>query len=238
MLSKYIMPGDKIELTPIRQKRNQNGEEEKKVFASKVSEIINEDQLEIVMPMEKTKLILLPVDAEYEICFYSKSGIYLCKARVIDRYKSEGVYLLLVELTSNLRKNQRREFYRFNCILNMSSRELVEEELSAIDDNKLVLERGMPLQHSIIVDISGGGIRFVSNYRYEQGTIIYLTYNLFVGGVEKSYELTGKILMVKELENRKGQYEHRVQYVTIKNQDREEIIRYIFEEERKNRQRK
>lgn len=237
MLSKFVMPGDKIELTPLRRKKT-GEEEEKKVFSSQVSEIMNEEQLEIVMPMEKTKLVLLPVDAEYEVCFYTKSGIYLCRARVIDRYKSGGLYLLLIELTSNLRKNQRREFYRFNCILNMGSRELEEKELESIDDNKLVLERGMPLQHSVIVDISGGGIRFVSNYRYEQGTIIYLTYNLFVGGVEKSYELTGKILMVKELENRKGQYEHRVQYVTINNQDREEIIRYIFEEERKNRQRK
>ena len=43
---------------------------------------------------------------------------------------------------------------------------------------------------------------------------------------------------MKELENRRGTFEHRVQYINIDNQQREEIIRYIFEEERKNRQRK
>ena len=45
----------------------------------------------------------------------------------------------------------------------------------------------------------------------------------------------GKILSVKELENKKGTYEHRVQYVNLDVVDREEIIKYIFEEERKSR---
>ena len=142
------------------------------------------------------------------------------------------------ETISNLRKHQRREFYRFSCILNMSSRELVEEELSAIEQNKQYIQAGLPLRQSVVVDISGGGIRFVSDYKYENGTLIYLTYNLSSEKIQKTYNLVGKILSVKELENRRGTFEHRVQYINIDNQQREEIIRYIFEEERKNRQRK
>ena len=228
MLSRYILPGDRIELTAItRKKMNEDENAEKKIYVTKVGDVVSEDRLEVVMPMEKTKLILLPVDGEYEICFYSKSGTFLCNARVVDRYKSDGIYFLLFELTSNLRKNQRREFYRYHCVLNMSSRELKEEEICTMDQKDFKLERGLPLQQSVIVDISGGGIRFVSNYQYEQGTMIYLTYTLFFGGIEKSYELTGKILKVKELENKKGLYEHRVQYVRINNKEREEIIRNI-----------
>lgn len=239
MLSKYILPGDRVELTAItRQKLNDDGNMEKKVYVSKVGDILSEDRLEIVMPMEKTKLILLPVDGEYEICFYTKSGIFQCAARVVDRYKSEGIYFLLFELTSNLRKNQRREFYRYNCVLNMGSRELKEEELDAMEQPGGEPERNLPLQQSVIVDISGGGLRFVSGCKYEQGTMIYLTYTLFQNGLEKVYELTGKVLKVKEVENKKGLFEHRVQYVSINNKEREEIIRYIFEEERKNRQKK
>lgn len=239
MLSKYILPGDKVELTAIkRQKLKNDGDEEKKVYVSKVGDIVSEERLEIVMPMEKTKLILLPVDGEYEICFYAKAGIFLCDARIVDRYKSDGIYLLLLELTSNLRKNQRREFYRYNCVLKMSSRELEEEELELLKEKKFQPDSGVPLQESVIVDISGGGVRFVSGHKYEQGATIYLTYTLLSGGVEKTYELTGKILRVRELETKKGLFEHRLQYVEISNRDREEIIRYIFEEERKNRQKK
>ena len=42
-----------------------------------------------------------------------------------------------------------------------------------------------------------------------------------------------KVLSVRELENRKGVFEHRVQYVNVDATEREEIIKYIFDEERK-----
>lgn len=239
MLSKYILPGDRVELTPnSRLKLSGNGTTEKKVYMSKVCDIISEERLEIVMPMEKTKLVLLPVDGEFEICFYTKSGVYQCGARVVERYKSDGIYLLLFEVTSNLRKNQRREYYRYNCVLNMGSRELTEHEMEVMGQPDAELDLNLPLHNGVIVDISGGGLRFVSDYKYEQGAVIYLTYTLLQNGLERPYDLTAKILTVKEVENKKGLFEHRVQYLAIDSRAQEEIIRYIFEEERKNRQKK
>ena len=47
--------------------------------------------------------------------------------------------------------------------------------------------------------------------------------------------MVGKVLAVRELENRKGTFEHRVQYYNLDVNIREEIIRFIFEEERKSR---
>ena len=47
----------------------------------------------------------------------------------------------------------------------------------------------------------------------------------------------GKVLSSQKLENRENTYEHRVQYVDIDADVREEIIKYIFEEERKHRKR-
>ena len=54
----------------------------------------------------------------------------------------------------------------------------------------------------------------------------------------KDYNVVGKVLAVRPSENRKGVYEHRVQYINMGTDDREEIIRYIFEEERKHRSNK
>ncbi len=234
MLTKYVKPGEKIELQTVE--RSILGTvSDKKAYTSKVYDIISDEQFEILMPMEKTKLILLPVDGEYDVCFYTKQGLYQCYVRIVDRYKSGNTFILLCEPTSNLRKHQRREYYRFSCILNMDSRELVEEELEALEKRELSFQPGLPLQKSVIVDISGGGVRFVSSYRYEQDTIIYLTYKLMIGGKEKSYEIAGKVLASKPIENRPGEFEHRLQYLNMDNSEREEIIRYIFEEERKNR---
>ena len=58
-------------------------------------------------------------------------------------------------------------------------------------------------------------------------------YSLNVAGETKEYNLVGKVLNVRELESRKGVYEHRVQYINVDDAEREEIIKYIFDEERR-----
>lgn len=234
MLSNVIEPGCRIELQAVN-RQNEGSESVNKTYFSKVYDIISEDRMEITMPMEQTKLILLPVDGEYDVTFYGEP-LYQCFVRIIDRYKSNNVYILVVEMTSNLRKHQRREFYRFSCALEMCARPLQEEEIKAVEQNEVdQLTPGLPLKRSLIVDISGGGLRFISNQRYEPDSFIFCTYHLYMNGKNKECEIIGKILTVKEVENKKGTFEHRVQYVNLDVEDREEIIKYIFEEERKNR---
>lgn len=235
MLSKFISPGVKIELQAV-DRVTEDKTATKRIYESKVHDIISEDKLEITMPMEKTKLILLPVDSEYDLVFYGESGLFQCFARIIDRYKSNNVYILVVELTSNLRKYQRREFYRFSCALEMCARNLREEEIQAIEKNlPYALTPGLPLKQSVIVDISGGGLRFISSQKYENESLLYINYHLLKNGEKKAYEVIGKVLSVRELENRPGVWEHRVQYYDMDRDVREEIIKYIFEEERKSR---
>lgn len=237
MLSKFISQNDKVELQAIDRGGEENGENTKKVYYSSVLEILSGDTLEIAMPMEQSKLILLPVDSEYDLVFYGGSGLYQCFARIIDRYKSNNVFILVVELTSNLRKFQRREYYRFSCALEMCARNLEEDEIQAIEKRlPYALVSGRPLKQSVIVDISGGGLRFISSQKYEPDNLLYCSYQLIRGTERKQYEVIGKVLSAKEVENRPGFFEHRVQYYDIDKEMREEIIKYIFEEERKSLQ--
>lgn len=237
MLSKYVFAGDKVDLQAVDRLASE-GSDAKKVYTSRVYDVLTEDRLEIVMPMEKTKLILLPIDGEYDLSFYTSMGLYQCFARIIDRYKSNNVYVVVFELTSNLRKHQRRDYYRFSCVLDMKTRELKQEEIQAVEANQVLLVPGLPLRRSLIVDISGGGIRFISDHAYDEGSMIYCTYQLILEGAAKDYEIVGKVLSVKEVVNRPGEYEHRVQYVNLDNDTREEIIKFIFEEERRIRRNK
>ncbi len=237
MLSKFISQNDKVELQAIDRGEEENGENTKKVYYSSVLEILSGDTLEIAMPMEQSKLILLPVDSEYDLVFYGGSGLYQCFARIIDRYKSNNVFILVVELTSNLRKFQRREYYRFSCALEMCARNLEEDEIQAIEKRlPYALVSGRPLKQSVIVDISGGGLRFISSQKYEPDNLLYCSYQLIRGTERKQYEVIGKVLSAKEVENKPGFFEHRVQYYDIDKEMREEIIKYIFEEERKSLQ--
>ncbi len=236
MISNFIEPGNKIEIQMVEPRDNKNNESPK-TYISQIQDILSENQLELVMPMEKTKLILLPMDKEYNLVIYSGNNLFQCFARIIDRYKSENIYTLVVELTSNLRKYQRREYYRFSCVLEMNSRNLEKEEVRAIEERDPYsnLIPGLPLKRSVIVDISGGGLRFLSTHPYEPGSLIYISYNLVLHGKKKEYELVGKVLSSEKQQDRKNTYEHRVQYVDIDVDVREEIIKYIFEEERKHR---
>ena len=237
MLSRIIKPGDRIEISPVEKKGNHVEEENTttKTYVSQVQSVLSDERMEIVMPMEGTKIVLLPVDAVFDMYLTTRNGLYQCFMRVIDRYKSNNVYLLVVELTSNLRKYQRRDYYRFSCALEMKSRELSRDEIRVVDTVEEFITPGLPLKQSVIVDISGGGLRFLSNHQYEPGSLIYINYCLLIKEKVKEYNLVGKVLAIKPSENRKGIYEHRVQYVNIGNEEREEIIRYIFEEERKHR---
>ena len=239
LLSKYVVPGCRVDIQTIdrsnlyvRGYAGDNGGGHKN-YQSQVIDVISEDRVEISMPMEQSKLILLPVDGEYDLYFYSEGGLYQCYARVVDRYKNNSIYVLVFDMISNLRKHQRREYYRFSCALEMNSRQLAEEELSAMEDADEIVVPHLPLKSSIIVDISGGGLRFVANYAYEPQSMILCKYSLMIHGENKEYNLVGKVLSVKQLENRKGVYEHRVQYINVEPAEREEIIKYIFDEERK-----
>ncbi|MCM1121449.1 MAG: flagellar brake protein [Eubacterium sp.] len=233
LLSKYIVPGCRVELQSIGRLREKTNSEERKSYQCQVIDVLSEDRIEISMPSEKAKLILLPIDEEYDLCFYPDNGLYQCYARVVDRYKNNNMYVLALDLISNLRKQQRREYYRFSCALEMNSRQLEEEEAALANKKEEILAPQLPLKSSVIVDISGGGLRFVANYAYEVQSLILCKYDLLVNGEKKEYNLVGKVLSVRELENRKGVFEHRVQYVNVDAAEREEIIKYIFDEERK-----
>lgn len=237
MLSQFIKPYDRIELQRVERIKYNEDEQDgakKKVYHSSVCEILSEDRLEISMPMEKAKLLLLEVDGEYDVYFYTENGLYQCFARVLDRYKSNNIYMVLMELTSNLRKQQRREYYRFSCALEMSAFGLSEEEQEEVLETIWVVN-GKRLSRSVIVDISGGGLRFVSEQKYEPESLVGCIYHLMVNRRLKEYNLVGRILSARELDNKPGFYEYRLQYVNINKDEREEIIRYIFQEERKNR---
>lgn len=237
ILSKFIEPGNRIELQKVKRLKDDD-DSKRKVYGSQLIDIISDDRIEIAMPMEKTKLILLPIDGEYDLYFFTSNGLYQCYARVVDRYKNNNLFLVRLDLTSNLRKHQRREYYRFSCALEMNSRPLEKEEVMAIEkDSALaksdILVPELPLQRSVIADISGGGLRFVAEYAYEIDSLILCKYNLWISGESKEYTLYGRVLAVREIDNRPGFYEHRVQYVHMDKDNREEIIKYIFNEERK-----
>lgn len=239
MLEDYINPGDKVELQVIQGAFAQKNGDAGRIYKSQITDIISEDKLDLTMPVEKGKLILLPVDGEYNLYIYSQNGQYQCFCKISDRYRTNNMHMITVDLLSGLQKMQRRTFYRFPCAFEMKCRELSDYELLAVASNSFYeLNSKIPFKKAVIVDISGGGIRFVSEDSFEEGTVLYSSFRLPGQRSPEEYSVCIKVLRFKNLENRQDMFEYRSQYTIIDEDDREDIIRYIFEEERKIRRKR
>ncbi len=228
LMRKVFKPGTKIEILPDRRGRLDEDESETKYYHSKISDLREDGSVEIYMPIERGKLMLMSVGKEADFLCYSSSGIYRCRVVVTERYKHDGLYFLLLEPTGELRRNQRREFYRYQCTVPMQSRKMDEEE------ERWLMQRGQLLiidenflDESVITDISGGGIRFSGKLKYEEGDIVYCKFSF-----GQEYEECIRVLESSEIPERTGEYRHRAKFVAMKNKEREEIIKYIFAMER------
>ena len=235
-LTELVKPGEKIDIMAVERAILGNSSD-KKVYTSKIYDLIEDNKLEILMPMEGSKLILLPRDGEYQFCFYTENGLYQCFVRIADRYKSNNVYILLAETTSPLEKFQRREYYRYSTSIPLKARTLMDEELRDLDKDVFHIQNGLIMKKCEIRDISGGGIKFLSKTAFKVEDRVVLSFSLQVHGKETVYQLIGRILSCRKLENDNDEYEHRLMFEKIMNRERESIIRFIFEEERKKRSR-
>jgi len=234
MISKYVNVGDRIDIESIK---SGSSSSEKKTYKSQVFDIESEDRIKVGMPMEEGRVILLPVDEEYNLCFYTPSGLFQCLGRVADRYKSNNIFILVIDLTTDIRKYQRREYYRLNCVLDMKSTMINQKDVTALSEQVQFIDTDLTFDNGTMVDISGGGARFISKVKYPKDSNILFTFSLFVNDTNTTYKLLGKVLLSNEIQSRDGEYEHRIMFVNIMNDDRESIIKYIFEEERKIRRR-
>lgn len=235
MIEKLISPGDKVEMRSTVSVVLPDGTEGVKTYESSVYDVLDDGRLEILMPMEQQKLVLLPVDGEYDVCFFTHNGMYQVNVRIVDRQKINRTYIVVAELITNIHKFQRREYYRFNCIIEMAVKEMTYEESKAFRDGMPELVSDERMARGVIVDISGGGLRFVSRQPHHAGGIILMEFSLPLAEGETPFRLAAKVMYSGEIENRESEYENRVKYEFIDKNTREDIIRYIFDAERKNR---
>ncbi len=233
MLSKVVSIGNRIDIV-IKKARLEDADVS---YPSKIYDIISNDRLVCAMPIHNNKLVLLATGTRFELYLYSTLGMYRCKAVISDRYKENNVYLFEVELLSEPEKHQRRQYYRMETLLDIKYKPFSEEEYEEYEQNGII--SGTMEEKNYVngttVDISGGGMKFVSKEQLEPGVQLYCILTVNYLGIEYNIGIVGNILTSVSVINRSGFYEHRMEYMTINGNEREIIIKYIFEEERKKR---
>ncbi len=211
-LKKYVQTGDFCEIHLIKNK------DEIRTYQSRV-ELIEDDGIVFVyIPTFKTKMVKLPVEANYDILFKTDKIIYKYSMNIVGYAKLDGQLFMKIKLTSSGEKVQRRKYYRLDLNKSIYLKVPNYEQ----DKDKLYI--------SEVRDISAGGLRFVSPQRFGDITDIFVN---FVLGTD-FYVLQAKIINSKDISefSDKFKVEYRTEFVDVSNYDREKIVSHIFEAQR------
>lgn len=213
-----------------------------RTLISRVEEITEED-IKMAMPIEKGKIILLSKGIRYEFYIYTKTGLYRCEGEVLSRYKLGNIYMVSVGIKTQFTKHQRREYFRLSCVLDINYKlikdEIPESEWQKIIQNKIEYLDSDDLIKGIVVDISGGGFRFISYQKIEIGSYICFRLQIELNNQVKVLNEIGKVISSERIEtDQERKYENRLRFEYMDTKNQEMIIKYVFETERKKVNRK
>ena len=238
-----IRPGDKIDIQLVQQVENSGKTGTiASIFKSQVLDVLGNGNLEISMPIESGKMILLPLGVRYEFAFYGGGGIYKSTGRVVERYKRDNIYMLVIELKTPLERLQRREFYRYNCTMDfgyfiLEEKHLKMESVDEIFSELMDVDSNAIHYNGVVVDISGGGMKFRGPDELKAGDQILAMLRLTSTKIDRQFQIRANVILCQRSEKSKDLlYESRVQFMIDDKRIQEEIIRFIFEEERRIRQ--
>lgn len=243
-ISELLHPGNKIDIRLIQQVVEQTDGEAKnaKIYKSQILDIKPNEDIEVLMPTEGGRLMLLPLNVRFEFVFYGGGGMYRATGIIVERYKKENIYMLLIRLKSSLERFQRREYYRLPMVIEVDYYDLTEEEakMNSGDAIFVRLSEGEEVgsrEHTCkMVDISGGGVRLNVPEPLEAGRYIMLALRLVNDKLNKMYYLVGQVIeSIPVTAAKERHYESRVKFLLKDDKVREEIIQFIFEEDRKAR---
>lgn len=238
--------GDRIELTHVRSALGQKLLEQK--LGSQLLDFDGARTVKISMPIYENRIIPLAVDDDYQLCFFTSMGLYQCKGRIHKRYAENHIYVLDVILLTDLKKYQRRKFYRLDCMFSikyriLSDTEKLLRERLAVDrweseEEKqrciTALEK-MPKEwkEGVVSDLSGGGIRFHGQEKLERDTNLEVMLPLSLQSGIVPLKFMMQVIACVNYQGSHIAYEIRGEFKNIKDDEREMIVRYVFEKQRR-----
>lgn len=234
-IADYVKPGDKIDINFLHQN---NG----KTYKSSVFDFLGENELEIGMPTEGGRMVMFNIGFECQFYFYTAKGLFTCEAIITNRYKKDNFYLLSAKIKTGLKKFQRREFYRLECMLDFSFYE-ISKEVAELETTEELFEEIVNPEYidkkrlGTTRDLSGGGMRFTTSAPIEVGSKILAVIRLSNEKLDQMFYLVADVIACDAVEKVPDLWVVRTKFEFKNIKDRDLIIRYVFEEDRMNRKR-
>ena len=246
MLHDIVNIGDKIELKQL----DPNGAVMKhaKTYVSQMVDFGEENNISIAAPIKNGMFVFLEKRVNYRLYIYTIKGLYQCDCTMIQTYRENKMVLSLVKVTSTPEKIQRRQYYRLECVHEIVYRVITEEEIQLQEklfigvftnnDEKAVIRRKLAnidniWVQAVITDLSGGGCRFTSEHKLKSGDKVRIKLDFIIKSELRKLDIIADVISSQKKIDRAGMYEQRVEFANITQNDREYLIKYIFEQERR-----
>lgn len=232
--TKYLNIGDEIDIMIFK---NDNTSLTLKSF---VYEVSDDTKLIVANPINSGALYAMERMYEYYFRFYiENAGMYLFKANVIDRIKYDNLPAVSIRLNSDIKRVQRRRFFRVNFIskgnfieerdLSESEIELMRQKLKAKYKNEsdiIVDETVVERTPFDTIDLSGGGIKVLSNIEFQLGDPVEGEF--VIGG--NMVKFKGDVTRVEK--NASNRFEVGIRFLELDENTQAKIVAYVFEIER------
>ena len=238
MGNKVVSIGDKIDI--FYHHDNDDMSKHNNKCVSMLSDLKNELLWEVTMPVSEGRMILFEVGAKCDFTIYtSNNTIFNCLAIVRKRYKRGNLFYLAVEIVSELKKIQRRDYFRVECCIDFHFTKVeddnVEQNIDKLYESIELSGVDGTIYNGVILDISGGGIKFSSGSPSEEGKYILSVFKLDNEDKHDKIYVICKIITCEKNEMVNDKYINRAQFIFKTIADREKVVHYVFEEERKKR---
>lgn len=208
----------------------------REMFTSQVMDF-GDDCIICTMPVDKGKLIVLEVGNMLETYFYAGKSIYRADCLVSNRGKEGNIFTMELKPQTPLKKFQRREYYRLECSIPVDIVSLTQDERQELENRLAIPSRlMMPEEKGTIIDISGGGLRIFTKRQYVKDAIVVVKFPIEFNGKVKNMELAAAVIASFRNMNDESMYDNRLQFIMNSREDTEDIIKFIFIQQRLMRQ--
>ena len=199
-MDRILSVGNKIELSKIKK----NKDDDAVTYVSQILDM-KDEKIVAAMPISEGHIVPIEPGSRMHAYFYTVKGIFSCEILVTERGKEGNIYIMEVECTTELKKFQRRQFYRLPCTIEGYFRKLTDTELLRFQHDNIVPEDTQDVDKGFPVEMNIGN---------------------------RDIEVVGRVILSLESPNRKDCYDNRIQFKGISHELRETVVKYIFEQQR------
>ncbi len=216
--------GTKLELELF----DNTGERLEPTLVSEFEWLEGENFAAIAAPIFEGRIVPLPNYSELGIYFTKRIGglpsLYKFNAIIRSRSVTDNLHILTVEKQGDIMNVQRRNYFRLDCFVEVRYRILDPEGDDKYDKDKTYI-------NTWTNNLSGGGVCLMLEEKAPAGTIVECE---IFSDTNRPVKFYGKVIRFEETgKDGKYKFEAGIAYIEISDNDREVIVRYIYEEQRK-----